>query len=109
VRIRVLLAAGLSPILRALVRQALDGQADIEIISDPGIGVEALRAWRPDVAVVPTPEGPPSEYEMAIESLPGIRLVEIGGTSSLFVLRRVAINPATTALVEAIRHQYCRG
>lgn len=102
--IRVL-TVGLPPILRTLVEQALQGHADIEVLEpwDLCRDVTALEKQRPDVAIVPAPEGPASAYEQAVASLPGTGLVEIGGDSGRFVLRRVATNPGVEVLLDVIR------
>jgi hypothetical protein len=96
---------GLPPILRELVERELRDTPDIELLEpwEPSLGIPALQAQRPDVAILSAADTPASEYEQALDSLSGTEHLEIGGDSKRFVLRRVVMNPGAGMLLETIR------
>jgi hypothetical protein len=92
--------------MRELVERELRSSSEFKLLDpwEPGDGLAALRAQRPDVAIVPAGDTSPSAYEQALDSLDGTECLEIGGDSRRFVLRRVVMNPDAVTLLEAIRN-----
>jgi hypothetical protein len=101
--IRVLLA-GLRPIVRRIVLDALAGEADIEVIEPDSVrAAAAIAEWCPDVVVVPTAEAAEAYYT-ATRPHPLVRILEIAeGPLDVYEVRLLAANPGATAVVEAIR------
>jgi DNA-binding NarL/FixJ family response regulator len=105
--IRVLVGP-LPPLVDEIVRQALAGHADIELIGPADQEREALRAiaeWCPDVVIVPVAtEGTAAAYQAAMPRYPSVRLLQIGGRFvNIYEVRLLAANAGLEAVVQAIR------
>lgn len=105
--IRVLVMQ-LPPLVDEIVRQALSGHTDIELLAAEDREREALAAvaeWCPDVVIIPAPtEGSAAAYHAAMPRYPSVRVVEIGGhPANMYEVRLLAADAGIEAVVEAIR------
>lgn len=105
--IRVLVGQ-LPPLVDEIVRQALRGHADIELIGPAEQEHEALGViaeWCPDVVIVPAAtEGTAAAYQAAMSRYQAVRVLQIGGRPvNIYEVRLLAANAGIEAVVEAIR------
>ena len=105
--IRVLVA-GLKPLLCRIVSDAISAQPDMQVLQpaelEMDLTAERMATFAPDVMIVPpSMNGSATTFEAAVQLIPGVRLLEIGGPSDRFLLRIVEVNPDERQLVDAIR------
>ena len=105
--IRVLFAQ-LPPLVDAIVRQALSGHVDIELVGSADRrhdAVAEIAEWRPDVIIVSAAtEGAAAAYAAAMPRYPSVRLLQIaGGPGNIYEVRLLAANAGIEAVVDAIR------